>query len=158
MRRSWCTPAICPTTAWLDDRLDERRGEPVFVFLHHPLFRIGIGSLDASRLTPADALAVALKRHGRVRHIFYGHVHRAIAGSWHGIPTTTLPGTNHQVALYLGPEPDMIGSHEASACGVGLIDDECVTVHYQDPLDRSPRFVLIDPRSKQAASTADPIS
>ena len=49
----------------------------------------------------------------------------------------------------------MIGSHEASAYGVCLIDEESVAVHLQDPLDESPRFVLSDPLSKQAASIDD---
>ena len=127
----------------------------MYVFLHHPPFAIGIKSLDASQLRQSQALLRVLNNHGQVRHMFYGHVHRAIAGSWCGIPTTTLPGTNHQVALYLGEDSTMIGSHEASAYGVCLIDDMCVNVHFQDPLDHSARFVLSDARSKRAKSPGE---
>jgi len=141
--------------AWLAQQLQRLRRQPVFLFVHHPPFDIGIRSLDASRLRQAAPLYELLRAHGGVRHLFYGHVHRAIGGSWRGIPATTLPGTNHQVALYTGPDPTMIGSHEASAYGVCLIDEESVAVHLQDPLDESPRFVLTDPRSKQAASVND---
>lgn len=135
---------------WLGEQLQRWRAEPVYVFLHHPPFAIGIGSLDESRLRQSDELGELLRGHGDVRHMFYGHVHRAIGGSWRGIPTTTVPGTNHQVALYLGEDQTMIGSHEASAYGVCLINDESVVIHFQDPLDRSARFVLTDPRSKRA--------
>ncbi|MCA0011300.1 hypothetical protein LB561_07460 [Mesorhizobium sp. B292B1B] len=48
--------------------------------------------LDEVRLTDADADALQelLQRHGNVRHIFIGHVHRLIAGNWRGIPVSTL--------------------------------------------------------------------
>ena len=147
---------LCPARLkWLERQLAAHHDRPVFLFLHHPPFDIGIGSIDASRLAQADALAALLRRHGEVQHIFYGHVHRAIAGSWHGIPTSTVPGTNHQVALYLGPEPEMLGSHEATAYGVCLIEGPSVILHYQDPFDCGPRFVLSDPRSKTAATAAE---
>ena len=141
--------------AWLARELQRFHQRAVFLFMHHPPFDIGIRSLDASRLRQAAPLYELLRSHGNVRHLFYGHVHRAIGGSWRGIPATTLPGTNHQVALYMGPDPTLIGSHEASAYGVCLIDEESVAVHFHDPLDESPRFVLSDPRSKQAASVGD---
>lgn len=70
------------------------------------------------------------------------------------ISTSTLPGINHQIALYLGEDMTMIDSHEANAYGVCLIDDDYVVVHFQDPLDRSARFVLTDPRSKQTPTAA----
>lgn len=137
---------------WLKHQLERHQAEPVYLFLHHPPFAIGVRSLDASRLKQDRELGAALHKHGDVRHLFYGHVHRAIAGSWRGIPTSTVPGTNHQVALYLGTDTTMIGSHEATAYGVCLVDDEHVIIHFQDPLDRSARFVLTDPDSKKAAT------
>ena len=147
---------MCPARLeWLAGELERRSGQPVFVFMHHPPFRIGIESIDASRLAQGNELAHLLKRHGDVRHIFYGHVHRAIAGSWHGIPVSTLPGTNHQVGLLLDASPVMIGTHERPAYGVVLIDDETVAVHQKDFLDTSPRFVLTEPDSKVALTVAD---
>lgn len=143
--------------AWLAAQLERFRGTPVYLFLHHPPFPVGIGSLDDCMLQDPAPLGRLLKAHGDIRHIFYGHVHRPIAGSWLGIPATTLPGTNHQVGLYLGPEPDMLGSHEPPAYGICLIDDETVVVHMRNFLDESPRFLLADPASKTAA-TADDLS
>ena len=143
---------------WLEATLNRLQEQPVFLFIHHPPFDVGIRSLDASKLKGFERFGELVLAHGHVRHLFYGHVHRAIAGSWHGIAATTLPGTNHQVALYLGRELEMIGSHEASAYGVCLIDAERVTVHYQDPFDTSARFVLTDPRSKHAATVNELVS
>jgi len=141
--------------AWLSAELSRLRGTPVYLFLHHPPFDVGIGSLDACRLEAPEALGQVLKNHGDIRHLFYGHVHRPISGSWRGIPATTLPGTNHQVGLYLGPEPTMLGSHEPPAYGVCLIDDETVAIHMRYFLDESARFDLGSPQSKSATTPGE---
>ncbi|TGQ67449.1 phosphodiesterase [Mesorhizobium sp. M00.F.Ca.ET.186.01.1.1] len=116
--------------AWLDEKLGEARGRPAFLFMHHPPFRIHMPVLDAVRLAGADAFHDVLARHGNVRHIFAGHVHRLIAGSWRGMPVSTLRSTNHQSALdfsdnwRLGDEPP--------AYAVILIDVDGVIVHFHD--------------------------
>ena len=87
---------------WLDRALEG--AADAFVFLHHPPAQIGVPSLDDSRLADAEGLLRVLRRHGNVRHLFAGHVHRLVAGSWGGIPFSTLRSTNHQSALNLaGP-------------------------------------------------------
>ena len=140
--------------AWLERQLQTLTGHPVYLFLHHPPFDIGIRSLDESRLPDPDRLAQLIDAHGAVRYLFYGHVHRAVWGSWNGIPTSALPGTNHQVGLTLGGSPEMLGTHERPAYGVVLIERGCVNVHLRDFIDESPRFPLLDTASKHAA-TAD---
>lgn len=67
---------------------------PVLLFLHHLPFRNGIRRFDATMLADGDALWAALAPHrSRVRHMFMGHTHRLIAGSWRGLPFTVSPGT-----------------------------------------------------------------
>ncbi|MEE2689064.1 MAG: phosphodiesterase [Pseudomonadota bacterium] len=147
---------LCPARlSWLEEQLSRHPDRPVYLFLHHPPFKIGINSLDNCMLHDPEPLGQLLKRHGGVKHIFYGHVHRPISGSWLGIPATTLPGTNHQVGLYLGSESDMAGSHEPPAYGVCLINDDSVVVHMRNFLDDSPRFKLSDPSSKSALRPAE---
>jgi 3',5'-cyclic-AMP phosphodiesterase len=120
---------------WLRARLAEAGGRPVFVFMHHPPFDIGIGRMDRIKLEEAEAFAEIVA--GRnVRHIFFGHVHRAVYVSWRGIPCTALPGTSHQIPLVeaaAGPftvEPPMYAAV--------LIRDGAVVVHMDAPLDRQP--------------------
>ena len=146
-----CEARLC----WLEDRLKERVGQPVFIFMHHPPFDVGIQSVDKIKLRQSSQIARQLQQHGNVRHIFYGHVHRAISGSWQGIPTFALPSTNHQVGLLLDPSDEMVGTHEPPAYGVVLIDDETVIVHQKYFADQSPRFVLMDKRSMDAATVED---
>lgn len=118
---------------WLDERLQEARDRPVFLFMHHPPFRIHIPELDRVRLADADALHAVLLRHGNVRHIFAGHVHRLVAGSWRGIPVSTLRSTNHQTALDFSQSWRL--GHEPPAYAAILIDADGVIVHFHDFLD-----------------------
>lgn len=120
---------LCKTRlAWLDDVLEG--GRDTLLFLHHPPFAIGVPSLDDSRLLDADPLLDVLERHGNVRHIFAGHVHRFAGGIWRGIPFTTLRSTNHQSALKLdGPHAV---SFEAPAYALVLADADGLVVHMHE--------------------------
>lgn len=114
---------------WLDEKLREARG-PTFLFMHHPPFRIHMPVLDEVRLADADGFHEVLSRHGNVRHIFAGHVHRQIAGSWRGIPVSTLRSTNHQTALDFSDNWRL--GHEPPAYAVIFIDADGVIVHFHD--------------------------
>lgn len=73
---------------WLDDQLG--KGGEVGLFLHHPPCDIGDPALDPIKLSNADDLAALLRRHGTVRQIFFGHVHRTMFLCWKGIPCASL--------------------------------------------------------------------
>jgi len=118
--------------AWLEQRLWESQG-PVFLCLHHPPFHVGLGRMDRIRLLDGDALLDALRPHlGRIRHLFVGHLHRAIAGSWHGIPFSGVRGTNHQIALDFVTQDVAPVSFEAPGYGIVLISPEIVVAHLQE--------------------------
>ncbi|WP_240705162.1 phosphodiesterase [Pacificoceanicola onchidii] len=127
---------------WLARQL--ARPGPVMVFMHHPPFDIGIPSLDAIKLQEAEAFHAVLAPHkSRIRHLFFGHVHRALWGTWRGIPYSAMRGLNHQVGLNLtGPADRMLGNFEPPAYGVALITDDQVTVHLHDYADPSPDILL----------------
>ena len=115
--------------------------EPVLLFMHHPPFAVGLAPMDAIALRDSGPLRAALAPHrARIRHLFFGHLHRPLAGSWCGIPTSTLRGTNHQIALALDETRHYIVSHEPPQYAVVLLDPETVIVHFHDFADRSPRF------------------
>ena len=115
---------------WLDWRLAEAAGRSVLLFCHHPPFRIHLRALDNCRMLDDGPLLELIKRHGNVRHIFAGHVHRPVSGSWHGIAFSALRGTNHQSALTFA------GKHrvnlEPPAYAIILADTESVVVHFHD--------------------------
>ena len=122
---------------WLAVRLAESQG-PVFLFLHHPPMPVGISRMDRIQLQDAAALAGVLAPHqGRIRHIFHGHAHRPLAGSWMGIPFSSLRGTAHQVALHLSERDLAPGSHEPAAYALVRVSPDAVIVHSHDYLDQT---------------------
>ena len=129
-----------PRLAWLAARLAESEA-PVFLFLHHPPYRVGIVGMDEIPLLDAADLWEVLKPHrARVRHLFHGHLHRPLSGSWHGIPCSSLRGTSHQVALDFSERPDVPGSHEPPAYALVRVTEEDVVVHVHDFLDGTAGF------------------
>jgi 3',5'-cyclic-AMP phosphodiesterase len=89
------------TLEWLDTALASSPQRPALLFLHHPPFKAGILHMDRQNLFNADALALIVRRHPRVRLVAAGHVHRATLTMFAGVPTTICPAPNHAVDLDL---------------------------------------------------------
>jgi Icc protein len=134
---------LCEQRAkWLADRLAEDE-QPVLLFMHHPAFALGIPTMDRIALLDTKPFEQALAGQAhRIKHLFFGHIHRPIFGSWRGIPFSTMRGTNHQVALRLDDTGQIAGSHEPPQYSVVLLGEESITVHVHDFLDSSERFFL----------------
>ena len=136
--------------AWLARSLAETSGD-VAIFLHHPPLPVGVAPMDAIALVDADALAAVLEPHrARIRHLFFGHLHRPIAGTWRGWSVSGVRGLNHQLALdgHLrvdgrAASHDIVGSREAFGYAVALIDAGSTVVHFVDVLDEGARFSLV---------------
>jgi 3',5'-cyclic AMP phosphodiesterase CpdA len=128
--------------AWLGARLAEATGRPVILFMHHPPLDIGIPSLDRIGLVDkrgfAEVVAGAEVEAGTgagasgVRHIFFGHVHRPVSGSWRGIPYTSLRSLVHQVSFDLATESPMPFDQAPPAYNVILLDGEDTVVHHHE--------------------------
>ena len=119
---------------WLRAKLDEARGRPVRIFMHHPPFDIGLPRMDRIKLAEPEAFAALLEGHD-IRHIFFGHVHRPVYVGWRGIPCTALPGTAHQIPLR---EASGAFTLEPAMYAVVLIEGEQTVVNMDAPLDRHP--------------------
>lgn len=134
---------LCERRAeWLANRLAED-DRPVLLFMHHPAFVLGIPSMDRIALLDTGPFEAVMKGHThRIKHLFFGHIHRPIFGSWRGIPFSTMRGTNHQVALRLDATEKIPGSHEPPQYSVVLLQEDAVIVHVHDFLDRSDRYWL----------------
>jgi 3',5'-cyclic AMP phosphodiesterase CpdA len=114
---------------WLAARLAESAG-PVMLFLHHPPLPVGIPVMDGMGLRDADALWEALAPHkARVRHVFHGHLHRPIAGSWRGIPLSSLRGTAFAVSLDHEPGKVAVSHREAPCYALARFLDGDLVVH-----------------------------
>lgn len=119
--------------AWVERRLAEWSG-PVYVFLHHPPLAVGIQYMDGIGLRNGDELWKRLAPHAaRIRLVAFGHLHRPVCGSWHGIAFAGCPSTVHQVALELGPqeEPHLNFNHEPPCYAIFDLGEENVVAHQQ---------------------------
>ncbi len=133
--------------AWLEARLAKATGRPVYLFMHHPPLDIGIPSLDQIGLVDKQGFANALDAAGDaagdgtgaggIRHIFFGHVHRPVSGSWRGIPYASLRSLVHQVPFDLVTERPVPYDHAPPGYNVILLDGEDTVVHHHEFLDTS---------------------
>ncbi|MFB9947554.1 phosphodiesterase [Rhizobium puerariae] len=125
--------------AWLDARLKEAAGRPVYLFMHHHPLPVHFRPVDELILEDGLVLGRLLEGHD-VRHIFFGHVHRPICGSWNGIPFSTLRGLNHQTWLDFALERGIPCSMEPPAYAIVFIEGGSVVVHSHDFLDDSAKY------------------
>lgn len=129
--------------SWLRAQLQDASVPAFFIAMHHPPLAVGIPSMDQYALRDAHTFYQLLEPHrARIRHLFFGHLHRPIGGSWHGMPFSVVRSPNHQIALDMQPGSEVAGCHEAPAYGVVLIDDASVVVHHHEFQPRSERFWL----------------
>ncbi len=130
--------SFCPRRGvWLADQLAAAAGGPVYLFMHHPPFSVGLPAMDRIRLTDSAHFLAAIDGRANVRHIFFGHVHRPVSGSWRGIAFSALPSTVHQVALDLETVSPVPKTREPPAYGVILLEPEQTLVHVSAFLEDS---------------------
>lgn len=128
--------------AWLKAELTRAGDMPVYLFMHHPPFAVGLKRMDEITLQQPEKFAAVLGDRKNIRHLFFGHLHRPIGGSWRGIPMTTMRATSHQVALDFVIERVVPGSHEPPAYAVVLAEADQTVVHFHDFLDKTNTFML----------------
>lgn len=124
---------LCPARlAFLERSLAEANGRPVLLFLHHPPHETGFSGMDAIRLRDEDAFYAAIERHGGVRHIFAGHVHRTISGSHRGIGFSVFKSTVHQQPMPFDTPDTSLSVDEPAAYGIALVTRDGILVHTED--------------------------
>lgn len=127
---------------WLARAIARAGDRTIHLFMHHPPFAVGIQRMDRISLRDTDRFAAVVCGRPNIRHLFFGHLHRPMGGSWRGIPFTNLPGINHQVALNFVIEDVVPGSHEPPAYGVVFAQPDMTLVHMRNFLDQSATFNL----------------
>ncbi len=125
---------------WLEGELEKSRSTDVFLFMHHAPMNVGIAAIDRIKLDNAEKLHRLVKRYPNIRHLFFGHLHRACHGSWHGLPFSTVKATAHQLALVLDSSSPLISSREDPNYAVVMIDRNNVIVHDHSYFDEDKTF------------------
>ena len=125
---------------WLSVQLAAAAGHDTYLFLHHPPLRLAGGEVLAEMIF------------GKVKHLFFGHLHRPMHGSWQGIPMSSQFSTLHQFT-YNYTTKVMLGCHEPPTFGAVNLLNGNVVINPHSFLDDSPHFNL---RSKAALHAATP--
>mgnify|MGYP003952687253 CR=1 FL=1 len=149
--------AFCEArAAWLRDTLATTAG-PVFIAMHHPPFDTGIPAMDRIGLRDRAAFIETIEPHlHRVRHLFFGHLHRPMGGSWRGVPFSTVRSTCHQVALELSGVGGLMGNLEIPQFAVVLADDAQIVVHLHDYAADAPAYRFADLAFRDRTDSVDP--
>ena len=80
---------------WLNRVLSALEG-PIFLFMHHNPVPMGIRPLDEIMQQDAGLLAETVRPYAhKIKHLFHGHCHLPVSGSFCGIPFSAPRGTNH---------------------------------------------------------------
>ena len=117
---------------WLAQQLASAGKRPVHIFMHHPPHATGFVGMDAIALRNGEAFYELLLRHGNVRHIFAGHVHRTISGTNHGIAFSVFKSPCHQQPMPFAAEDTTLSVDEPGAYGIVLLRPHGVLVHTED--------------------------
>lgn len=127
---------------WLEAQLVAAGDRPVYLFMHHPPFEVGLLRMDEIRLIDSEPFADLVVGRPNIKHLFFGHLHRPLSGSWRGIPFSNVLGTNHQVELSFTKAGLVPGSHEPPAYGVVFAEPGFTLVHLHNFLDQTATFNL----------------
>ncbi|MBR1164612.1 phosphodiesterase [Bradyrhizobium elkanii] len=113
---------------WLGAQLAEGH-KPVLMFMHHAPVKVGLKRLDQIALKGEEEFwDVIAPFRSRIRHLFFGHMHRNVAGSWRGIPFTVAAGLTHQVMLDF--QTEIVRHIEVEPYfSIILVNDRDIVVH-----------------------------
>ncbi|TVQ37078.1 MAG: phosphodiesterase [Geminicoccaceae bacterium] len=142
--------------AWLDRALAARAARDVVIAMHHPPVGCGIPGMDAIGLADAERFWAVVRRHGNVRHVFTGHIHRTFFGRREAVSISALPGTSHQVHLQFATADVVLGSLEPGSYAVARLAPGQIDLHHVAFQDQSPRFVFDDASNAAAEPAALP--
>ena len=120
---------------WLRDQLKKFSSVPVYLFMHHPPFDLGLPSVDSIGLDVKESFAAAIDTHKDIRHIFFGHAHRPVSGNWKGISFSSMSGTNHRAELDF-KSIEFQGVADNPEYAIVIIDDDRLLVHNHSFLDK----------------------
>jgi 3',5'-cyclic AMP phosphodiesterase CpdA len=117
---------------WLEKELAEAADASVLLFMHHPPFEMYSPHQDELGLLDKQAFRQVIARHGNVRHVFFGHTHRPIAGSWRGISFSSLRGMQMDCALVQDSADPALFSCPRGIYACVVVDEDQVIVNDVD--------------------------
>ncbi|MCL6705683.1 phosphodiesterase [Pseudomonas sp. R2.Fl] len=118
--------------AFLENALSSAGALPVLVFMHHPPHDTGFVGMDEIKLTNGEEFHDLIARFGNVRHIFAGHVHRTINGTYRGTAYSILKSPVHQQPMPFEVNDSDSSVDEPGAYGIIRVMPRGIQVHNED--------------------------
>ncbi len=118
--------------AWLNAALAGAGEAPCIIAMHHPPHVTGFEAMDGIMLREGEAFHDLIQRHGNVRYLLCGHVHRMISGVHRGTPWAVFKSTVGQMPLVFRGTDSSVENHDPPAFGIVLLNDDGVIVHTED--------------------------
>jgi len=133
--------------AWLAQALDNGRGKPTLLFMHHPPFRTGVPAMDPMMCRTTPEFARLIAENPEIERIATGHFHRPIVVRWAGTIGFVAPSTAHQVALDLRDGEPTRFVMEPPAFALHVYEADLGMVSHVVPLGDfgRPRDFVLDP-------------
>ncbi len=120
--------------SWLESKLAGQKR--VFLFMHHPPFRVGLACMDDDGLINSEEFLDAITPYKEsISYLFFGHLHRAVSGIWNGIAYTCPPSLVHQTPFdFINPKPGYISVESPQFYRVLAYPDR-VVIHHREFLE-----------------------
>ncbi|WP_291859182.1 phosphodiesterase [Bradyrhizobium sp.] len=128
---------------------------PLLLFQHHPPFDSGLRYMDTIKLTNGEAEWDIIAGSRKPDYMFMGHLHRPIAGTWHGIPFHIQRALTHQVAFDFETEGHIPGTHESPDYSLVSVAEGNIAIHQCSFLYDGPTFSLHDPKALRSQSSRE---
>ena len=117
---------------WLENMLIEGSGHPNLLFMHHHPMPVGVASMDRIGQRDGEALRALLARHSpSIRHMFFGHCHLPMSGSWRGIPFSSIKSLNHPL-LPEYEEQTISIADTAPHYAVVFVSADALVIHHEE--------------------------
>jgi Icc protein len=132
---------------WIENQLQTNSNLPTYLFMHHPPFLIHHKQMDDIGFRHKEQFWEMLSKYQNVKHIFFGHVHLLINGSYRGVSYSSVRSTNHQVALLSQDKELYFNSNEQPTYAVVNIDRDQVNTISHEYLNEEliyPSFIPMD--------------
>ena len=114
---------------WLDKTLSNLENQ-CFIFMHHNPIPTYIIPTDKIMLLDTTYLEQVLRKYKeKVKHIFFGHCHMPLSGSFCGIPISAPRGTNHAGYPNFSEKYLLSASYLPESYSVIIYNEPSVTVH-----------------------------
>jgi len=122
--------------AWLDAKLSKYKDAPVYLFMHHHPIASGLYEMDhLADFRTAKAFWACVEKHGNVKHITFGHLHRIVHMHKGSVSLHATRSTTFQVAYQPGSKMEYLTNKEKPTYAVMEFGrGESLRIHHHEYL------------------------